>query len=344
VVSYQTLEEQYDVESYFTRTGALMPGVHRAYWLGLFIPNVDPRLWPNFKWLDGYPNPSTYHNPTDVYGHWGQLVLDDGSAVEEPNNLAPPEFCAVANASMAFASAWGWSDRNCEERFVTICKIYPSPPPSPLPPPPVPPPSPPYDPLFVSAQNSFSYFYSSEPAPYRQALAGCQAMGPGGTLVQYASFGRQFEIEDAFVRRGVIQPSLRPTYWMGLRIAAFDFWPNFTWVNGRPLGKGVYEHWGTFKSGARPQLACSGQPACMPACLSAFPCTRPRQLCTPPPPALHRCRPQPSTPLNPARRPARGAQQRLPAGGLRLRQLLAGVRPRLGLVGRALHRRHALHL
>jgi hypothetical protein len=253
VVSYQTLEEQVDTETYFIRIGALMPAFHKAYWLGLFIPQVDPRLWPNFKWLDGYPNPHTHQTPSDVYGHWGTLVSEDltsGASIssEEPNNLSPPEFCAVANNSMAYDTAWGWADKNCEEKYIYICKMYPSPPPSPQPPPPSPPPSPPYNPIYVSPQNLFSYFYNNTPASYQEALASCQAMGKGGALVQYPSFGRQYEIEDVFSRRGVIGPS-HPAYWMGLRVKTFDFWPNFTWANGRPLGNGAYEHWGIFKAG-----------------------------------------------------------------------------------------------
>jgi hypothetical protein len=100
----------------------------------------------------------------------------------------------------------------------------------------------------VSPQNLFSYFYNNTAAPYKEALASCQSMGKGATLVQYPSFGRQYEIEDVFARRGVIGPA-RPTYWMGLRVTTFDFWPNFTWANGRPLGNGAYEHWGIFKAG-----------------------------------------------------------------------------------------------
>jgi hypothetical protein len=140
-----------------------------------------------------------------------------------------------------------------------VCpQIYPPPPPAPSPPPPSPPPSPPYNPLYISPQNSFTYTYVAAPAPYYEALAACQAMGPGATLVQYPSIGRQVEIEDVFVRRGVLQGAVRPTYWMGLRIFTFDFWPTFTWVNGRSLGNGVYEHWGTFKAGRwQPPWICA---------------------------------------------------------------------------------------
>jgi hypothetical protein len=249
VVSYQTIEEQFDAEAYFMRIGALMPAFHQAYWLGAFIPEVDPRLWPNFKWLDGYPNPSTHQNPTDVYGHWGTLVFADGGTSLEPNNLHMPEFCAVANASMAYDNVWGWADRNCDEKYIFVCKVYPRPPPSPQPPPPSPPPSPPYNPTYVSPQNQFTYYYNSTPAGYREALGSCQAMGLGGTLVQYPSFGRQYEVEDVFTRRGMLQGRTAPTYWMGLRVYTFDFWPNFTWVNGRSLGGSAYEHWGIFKAG-----------------------------------------------------------------------------------------------
>jgi hypothetical protein len=58
-----------------------------------------------------------------VYGHWGTLAYEDGSSSLEPNNLSPPEFCAVANFSMSYDAVWGWADRNCDEHFIYMCKV-----------------------------------------------------------------------------------------------------------------------------------------------------------------------------------------------------------------------------
>jgi hypothetical protein len=43
------MEEQYDVERYFITSGSMLPGYHKAYWLGLAIADVNARLWPNFR-------------------------------------------------------------------------------------------------------------------------------------------------------------------------------------------------------------------------------------------------------------------------------------------------------
>jgi hypothetical protein len=47
----------------------------------------------------------------------------EGDERQEPNNAFPPEFCAVANYTQKFEDAWGWSDQNCEDVFIAICKI-----------------------------------------------------------------------------------------------------------------------------------------------------------------------------------------------------------------------------
>jgi hypothetical protein len=259
---------------------------------------------------------------------------------------------------------------HCAETPSIPClQIYPPPPPAPLPPPPSTPPSPPYNPLYISPQSSYTYSYVAEPAPYYDALAACQAMGPGGTLVQYPSLSRQYEVEDVFVRRGVLQESVRPTYWMGLRIFTFDFWPNFTWVNGRSLGNGAYEHWGTFKVGRwrlsinacaaasigthslpvrshPPTTVALPQHGSVQAAATSHPST-----CTlaaavwlkdqdpvhltlatlkPPAPLPHRLTPR--------------AQQHFPPRGLCLRQLQPDLRQGLGLVRRPLQQPYAVHV
>ena len=123
LVSYPSLQEQLEVEDRFTSQGVLLPTFHLRYWLGLYIPYRDPKLWPGFLWFDGMPAPTTYAKPLDTYGHWGIWVDDEGDERREPNNAFPPEFCTVANYSQAFEQAWGWSDQNCEDKFIAICKI-----------------------------------------------------------------------------------------------------------------------------------------------------------------------------------------------------------------------------
>ena len=84
VVSFTSLEEQREVEGYFTNMGVLLPDFHQRYWLGLYIPMRDPKLWPRFLWLDGQPEPSNPAEPSTNYAHWGVMYLGGW-----PGRLAP---------------------------------------------------------------------------------------------------------------------------------------------------------------------------------------------------------------------------------------------------------------
>ena len=46
LVSYTSLQEQQEVEELFVSQGVLLPAYHLRYWLGLYIPYRDPKLWP----------------------------------------------------------------------------------------------------------------------------------------------------------------------------------------------------------------------------------------------------------------------------------------------------------
>jgi hypothetical protein len=75
---------------------------------------VDSR--PRFKSLD----PSVVLNDT-AYQHWGTFRP---GGLPEPNNMRPPEDCAVGN----FSEAWddgvaGWADAQCNGNYTFICKI-----------------------------------------------------------------------------------------------------------------------------------------------------------------------------------------------------------------------------
>jgi hypothetical protein len=41
----------------------------------------------------------------------------------EPNNLVPPEECAVSHMELAYGGAGGWADTRCDMQHVFICKL-----------------------------------------------------------------------------------------------------------------------------------------------------------------------------------------------------------------------------
>ena len=55
-----------------------------------------------------------------TYTHWG---MDSSTNATEPNNLSGKEACGVANVTQEYEGAWGWSDTNCNNAFVHICRI-----------------------------------------------------------------------------------------------------------------------------------------------------------------------------------------------------------------------------
>jgi hypothetical protein len=46
LASYESFEEQYQTEKYFTDEGMLMPKFHKNYWMGLKSTEED---WPGFN-------------------------------------------------------------------------------------------------------------------------------------------------------------------------------------------------------------------------------------------------------------------------------------------------------
>ena len=245
LVSYTSLQEQQEVEELFVSQGVLLPAYHLRYWLGLYIPYRDPKLWPGFLWHDGSHAPTTHAKPLDTYGHWG--LWEDLSGVErqEPNNAFPPEFCAVANFSQVHEQAWGWSDQNCEGLYIAICKFAAPPPPAPRPPPPSPPPpQPPLDPVYVSPTSGSTFHFEGAPATYRQAQLACQAMGPDGRLVAYLSKGQQVEVEGAYSKLGWLRGGFVSFYWIGLEVPFYNSWPQFVWSTGLAAKDVAYSHWG----------------------------------------------------------------------------------------------------
>ncbi len=97
--------------------GALLPGFHKSYWLGLAITD----RWPLFGWLDLSPAPPRNGSALGpVYAHWGYYMPQN---ILEPNNIFGAEDCGVANATQAYGGAWGWSDTRCNASLPFICRV-----------------------------------------------------------------------------------------------------------------------------------------------------------------------------------------------------------------------------
>jgi hypothetical protein len=159
-----------------------------------------------------------------------------------------PEFCVSANYSQSTNGMWGWSDQNCDDKYIFICKIAASPPPSPLPPPPrPPPPRPPLDNTYVSPLTGTTYVAQPIPLTFFAALDVCKAMG--GLLVGYSGMAKQQEVEAAFLKKGWFGDRQSQFYWMGLAVAPYSSWPRFLWLNSQEPPTTRYEHWGVFMPG-----------------------------------------------------------------------------------------------
>jgi hypothetical protein len=46
LTSYVSMMEQLEVEDQYITLGVLLPTFHLRYWIGLYIPYRDPKLWP----------------------------------------------------------------------------------------------------------------------------------------------------------------------------------------------------------------------------------------------------------------------------------------------------------
>jgi hypothetical protein len=51
LASWNSQDEQTEVEGYWLKAGLLLPLFHKAYWLGGVIGDED--MWPNFRWSVG---------------------------------------------------------------------------------------------------------------------------------------------------------------------------------------------------------------------------------------------------------------------------------------------------
>jgi hypothetical protein len=113
LVSYNTVDEQLEVENFFVRSGLLFPTCHRAYWMGLAA-----ETWPQFAYLE--PTAPDME-AEDTYRNWGKFI--PANFPPEPNQLFGDENCVAANYTELNKAAWGWSDEVCEMELTSICQI-----------------------------------------------------------------------------------------------------------------------------------------------------------------------------------------------------------------------------
>jgi hypothetical protein len=88
----------------------MLPTYHRAYWMGLAA--VTRTTW---RWLE--PSVPPLSTP-GAYVNWYAA-----GERPEPNNMRPPEDCAVSNLTAAVGGVGGWADQNCGVAFPFICML-----------------------------------------------------------------------------------------------------------------------------------------------------------------------------------------------------------------------------
>jgi hypothetical protein len=103
------------VEKFFISTYYLLTGCMSRYWNGLYAKRGIP--W--FYWSD----PGMAKPGGKTYSNWG---YDSTINQTEPVNLpyTATYICGAGMLNESTASgAWGWSNRNCSEKNVFICRI-----------------------------------------------------------------------------------------------------------------------------------------------------------------------------------------------------------------------------
>ncbi len=101
---------QTEVENFYISNGLLFPTYTPNYWFGA---KTTYDLWPTFYWLQrSIPGPDNRN-----YVHWGL------GRQPEPNNLAGNEYCAACNLTLAYQTAWGWSDAACSLPMPYMCRL-----------------------------------------------------------------------------------------------------------------------------------------------------------------------------------------------------------------------------
>ena len=274
---------QADVERELVVSGYLLPGFHKAYWMGF-----NALEWGAWKWVD--PTAGRFSNA--AYKHWG---------TDEPNNEPALQLCGAANHSLVYGEAWGWADANCGTKLPFVCKMIPL---APLHSAGTRPAAPSYlskytgnmftlhttavpqaeaEAFCVSQASHLASFLSVEEqvrctcAPcvispqlvliplgaghHYVCCCGWQASLPSKLRHQLPSVFRvespcgdvffllgpaaQVEVESFFVQSGNLLPGFHKFYWMGLDSNKKD-WPTFRWLDRAIPGpvEGTYQHWG----------------------------------------------------------------------------------------------------
>ena len=114
LAAYISLEEQAEVEQFYTKRGFLLPKFHQIYWMGLRVNGSRPK----FGWLDPTVDPPSYR----TYSHWGTNATTN---MTEPQEQTPPESCGAARYYLGFDTpfAWGWADEPCNQTYIFMCRI-----------------------------------------------------------------------------------------------------------------------------------------------------------------------------------------------------------------------------
>jgi hypothetical protein len=122
MASYASAAEQNEVEAYFTAPYKLLLPYMPQYWIGLRSRGGWSAT--GFKWLDqSLPQPGVN---ASAYSNWGIKKQQGRPDVQEPDNAATQETCAVGNWTQRVAGppvVWGWSDTVCNQRFPVICSV-----------------------------------------------------------------------------------------------------------------------------------------------------------------------------------------------------------------------------
>jgi hypothetical protein len=107
---------QVDVENFFISTYYLIRSCMPRYWNGLYAKRGIP--W--FYWTEYLmPRPGAQN-----YVNWG---FNSKANLTQPTNFPWSQgwICgsSMLNESSVDTGAWGWGNRNCTEKSVSICKI-----------------------------------------------------------------------------------------------------------------------------------------------------------------------------------------------------------------------------
>lgn len=264
LATYTSLEEQQEVEQHFISAGYLFPKFRTFYWIGLRInATQEPRKFT-------YTDPTLTIDPFDAsasYAHWGVAA-----GQQEPNNLYfPPELCTGANFTQAYSDAAGWADANCGTKYPVMCKLAREwPPPllmlmfddprcgavagdgacaapaqaqltcralrlaptargAQIP--------------FINPTNNNTYILNSTLADFDLAEAYCLASG--GHLASFSSAAEQYDVEQFYIKKGLLFPTYHKSYWFGLYTNANGWKTSWKFTDNTPFNYfNSYTNWG----------------------------------------------------------------------------------------------------